>query len=370
MIHAINKTTIFTGDELLTSQNIIVENGRITQVTDTIPVGAQIIDLRGKNIAPGFIEIQINGGKERYFSQTPDEPTLDDIYNTCCEYGTPYILPTLISSPPDVILQAIDNIRKYREKHPGVLGMHLEGPFLNPEKRGAHNAEVIRKPTDAELQLIVEKGKDVIKVMTIAPEMFNSRQLEMLLESGIVLSAGHTNMTYEEAQNCFSKGIHLVTHLYNAMTQLGHRECGTVGAVFDNENVFAPIILDGGHCHYAAARIAHRQKKDKLFLITDASFLGRKKKKFDWEGLDIEMTDGFYRDRQGNLAGAAISMPEAVKSAVENLDISLQEAVEMATSRVARAIKMETKIGFIKPGYPANFIIFDSGLQNVESLRL
>ena len=370
MIKAIINARVFTGENVISGQNILVQHGTIVSVEPHLPQGVEIIDLDGKNIAPGFIDIQINGGRSKYFSQAPDEETLSDIYQTCCDYGTPFILPTLISSPLDVILKAIDAVRMFREKNTGVMGLHLEGPFLNPEKCGAHNPKIIRRPTNEELEIIIDRGKGVIKVITIAPECFTGEQIDMLLESGIILSAGHSQMNYDEAQQYFSKGIHLVTHLYNAMTQFGHRNCGTVGAVFDNKNVFAPIILDGGHCHYAAARIAYKQKGDKLFLITDSSFLGRHKERFDWDGLNIEMVEGYYRDKQGNLAGAAISMPEAVKNAVEHLGAPLQSAVEMATSRVARAIGMYKEIGFIKPGYPAKFVVFDDALSDVESLIL
>ncbi len=364
----ITNATIFTGDDVLYGKSILVENNRILAVGEHTDDGTRKIDLAGKNIAPGFIDIQINGGTERYFSQTPDVATLDDIRQACCAYATPFIVPTLISSPIGVILQAIDAVKQYRLQHPGILGMHLEGPFFHPEKRGAHNPEFIREPTNEEIEKILLHGKGVIKIMTIAPEMFTDEQIEMLLASGIVIAAGHTQMTYEQAQHYFSKGIHLVTHFYNAMTQMGHRECGMVGAVFDSEHVYASLILDGGHCHYAAARVAYRQKQEKLFLITDASFIGRRKKCFDWEGLKIEMIDGFYRDTNGNLAGAAISMPEAVKNAVDYIGASMQEAIEMATSLVARAIKMENQIGYIKPGYPACFTVFDDALHNVQSL--
>ncbi len=179
--------------------------------------------------------------------------------------------------------------------------MHLEGPFINADKRGAHPAAVIRRPTDEELKQIIALGKDVIKIITIAPECFTDDQLQLLLDSGMNVAIGHTAVTYDQAQYYFSKGIRLVTHLYNAMTQMGHRECGLVGAIFDNDEVYAPIILDGGHCHYAAARVAYKQKGNRLILLSDAAFLGRKKQVFDWENLSIKMVDGYYRDGAGNL---------------------------------------------------------------------
>ncbi|WP_018628522.1 N-acetylglucosamine-6-phosphate deacetylase [Niabella aurantiaca] len=367
---AIHNGIIYTGDEVLSGHCILVDGGTIVAVQKEIPETAERVDLSGRHISAGFTDIQLNGGTDRYFSRDPDQETLEDMYAASNGYATPYFLTTLISSPQETIGNAIEAIRCFNKARPGTLGMHLEGPFMNPEKKGAHDIRVIRKPTDHELDEIIELGQGVIQVMTIAPECFTDAQLERLLKTDIVLSAGHSMMTYEQAQRYFSMGIRLTTHLYNAMTQMGHRECGMVGAIFDNDAVYAPIILDGGHCAYAAARIAHRQKKEKLFLISDASFLGRRKKRFDWEGLNIEMTGGYYRDKAGNLAGAAISMPEAMKNAMDFVGVSLQEAVAMATSRPARAIRMEDRIGFVKKGYPAVFSVFDSTLTACETLDL
>ncbi|MBZ4187759.1 N-acetylglucosamine-6-phosphate deacetylase [Niabella beijingensis] len=366
---AISNVVIYTGDEVLRDQCILIDQGTIVAVQPEIPADAEVTDLGGKNISAGFIDIQLNGGYEHYFSRDPGRAALEDMCRASDAYATPFFLATLISSPHETILEAITAIRSFNNEGPGILGMHLEGPFMNPQKKGAHSSSIIRKPTDEELDTIISLGKEVIRVMTIAPECFTDRQLERLLETGIVLSAGHSMMTYEQAQHCFSRGITLVTHLYNAMTQLGHRECGLVGATFDNDNVYAPIILDGGHCDYAAARIAYRQKRDQLFLISDSSFLGRKKKRFDWEGLDIEMIDGYYRDKAGHLAGAAISMPEAMKNAMDFVGATLQEAVEMATSRPARAIRLADRIGFVRKGYPAVFSVFDDRLAAAETLE-
>lgn len=369
MKKAIVNGIIHTGDEILNNSVIIIENDVILSVQKEIPTEIEVVDLKGDHLSAGFIDIQINGGEKHYFSQTPTEETIQDIYESSLKYGTTHTLPCLISSSNETILQGIEAIRSYRSKYKnGVLGMHLEGPFLNPLKRGAHSLAQVRKPTNSELEEIIRYGKDVIKVITIAPECFSEEQLDMLLESGIVISAGHSTMTYKEASYYFAKGIYLVTHLFNAMTQFGHREPGLVGATFENESVYAPIILDGAHCDYAAARLAYKLKKDKFFLITDATFLGRKVSNFKWDNFDAHLENGFYRNDEGNLAGASISMDEAVRNANQYLNVTIDEAIKMGTSRVASAIKMEDKLGKIKLGYPASFVRFNDDLSKVESL--
>ena len=369
MKQAIVNGIVHTGDEILNKAVVIIENGIIISVQNEIPEAVNLIDLKGKHLSAGFIDIQINGGQKLYFSQYPTEETIQDIYETSLKFGTTHTLPCLISSSNETILQGIEAIRSYRTKHNnGVMGMHLEGPFLNPLKRGAHSPDQVRKPTNTELEEIIRYGKDVIKVITIAPECFSEEQLDMLLESGIVISAGHSTMTYNQAQYYFSKGIHLVTHLFNAMTQFGHREPGLVGATFENESVYAPIILDGAHCDYAAARLAYKLKKDKFFLISDATFLGRKIQNFKWDNFEAHLENGFYRNDEGNLAGATISMEEAVQNAYQNLNVSVDEAIKMATSQVASAIKMDNEIGKIKSGFPAHFVTFNDDLSRIESM--
>ena len=370
MVTAINNAVIHTGTEKIENKVLLIENHQVVGWQDEAPSNATLLDAAGKNLSPAFIDIQPNGGYDLYFTREVSEFALDDMYQASTDHGTGYILPTLITSEHTTIIKAIDIVKKYREKQPGVLGMHLEGPFLNVEKRGAHPANIIRQPTDEELRKIIDVGRDVIKIITIAPENFTDYQLDMLLDSGINISLGHTMINYEQAQYYFSKGIRLVTHLFNAMTQMGHRDPGLVGAVFDNEAVYAPLILDGGHCHYAAARIALKQKGDKLILLSDAAFLGRKKQRFDWENLSIQMVDGYYRDASGNLGGAAISMVDAIRNAVLHLEVTLEEAVRMATSKVARAIGLEDQLGFIRPGYDARFALFNDDLSEYEYWEL
>lgn len=369
MKQAIINATVHTGDEIISNGVIIIENGIILSVQKEIPNEMETIDLQGKHISAGFIDIQINGGEKLYFSQTPTEETIQDIYDSSLKYGTTHVLPCLISSSHETILQGIEAVRNYRKKHNnGVIGMHLEGPFLNPLKRGAHSIDQVRKPTNAELEEIIRLGKDDIKVITIAPECFTDEQLNMLIESGIVISIGHSTITYKETQVYFSKGIKLVTHLFNAMTQFGHREPGLVGAVLENENVYAPVILDGAHCDYAAAKLAYKLKKEKFFLISDATFLGRKVESFKWDNFDAHLDNGFYRNDDGNLAGATISMLEAVQNAYNHLEVSADEAIKMATSRVASAIGLEDQFGKIKSGFPASFVKFNDDLSEIETL--
>ena len=365
---AITNAVIFTGEEILRDKVIVVEQDIIIAIQDAVPHHAKKIDLGGRNISAGFLDIQINGGEQFYFTQHPTEETLLDICRSSLQYGTTHVLPCLISSSHENILKAIETVKHFMHtQNEGVVGMHLEGPFINPKKRGAHVASLVRRPTNKELETIIDKGCDVINVMTIAPEMFTDDQIKMLLDSGIILSAGHSDMNYEQASYYFDKGITLVTHLYNAMTQMAHRAPGIVGAVFTNDNVYAPIILDGAHCNYAAAKIAYKIKDDKLFLISDAAFLSRKVTNFTWGEFDATLIDGFYRNKEGNLAGAAISMMEAVQNAVNHLNIPLEKAINMATINAAKAIKMQDDIGLIKAGYQARFVVFNDDLSHYET---
>ncbi|MFY7910799.1 MAG: N-acetylglucosamine-6-phosphate deacetylase [Emticicia sp.] len=371
----ITNATVHTGTEVLQNQSVIIENGRIS-TSDHRRVAfhsdAKTIDLAGKHISAGFVDTHINGGEKFYFTQHANEETIEDIYESSLKLGTTHVLPTLITSPLENILKGIEATRSFLEKNPnsGVLGMHLEGPFLNLAKRGAHLARYIKKPTNSELEEIIKYGKGIIKLMTIAAENFTPEQIDMLLESGIKISLGHSNATYKQAKQAYNQGITLCTHLYNAMTQMGHREPGVVGATFDSPEVYAPIILDGFHCDYAAARIAYKIKQDKLFLISDALFVGEKVKQFQWEEFDAYLENGQYRNSEGNLAGAAISMADCVKNAVEKVGISLEEAIKMATIRPAKALGIDTEIGQIAEGFPAKFVVFDENLTNFTPLIL
>jgi len=360
---------VFTGEELLEKQVITCVNNRIK----TIQAG-EIADasIAVANLAPGFFDIQVNGGEQFHFTANPDEDCLADIEKACLEDGTAYAFPTLITSSIENIFKGIDAVRSYRDSHAqsAILGMHLEGPFINLKKRGAHLPKYILKPDRKLVEEIVHYGRGVIVHMTIAPEVFDSDTLQLLLDAGIALAVGHSNATYNEATAAFNLGIHQVTHLFNAMSPFLHREPGVVGAAFDHERVFTPLVLDGIHVDFAAARIAHKIKKDKFFLTSDALFLRKKKQAFRWEGFDAKLINGEYVNSEGNLAGANISLADAVKNAVQQLGVSVQEAVEMATSRPAKSVNQIGHIGKIAPGYPARFTAFNNDLNDFKVLRV
>ena len=355
---------VFTNDGVLHKQAIHFENGKISRLENWQG------DFEFENIAPALFDTHINGGANYYFTSKPDFETLHDMAAASHQSGTFYLLPALITSSIDNILHTLATTTDFMAHNPnsGILGIHLEGPYLHPSKRGAHLEKYLRKPDDAEIAQILEVGKEVIKIWTIAPELFTDRQLKTIMESGITLSVGHSNASFEQANHAFDLGISLVTHLYNAMSAFHHRNPGLVGAALLHPKVWAPIILDGKHCHFGSAQMAYLAKKDKLFLISDALFLGRKKQSFEWEEFDAELQNGEYINSEGNLAGSAISLPEAIINAVNHLNTPLETAIEMASLRPVMALGLDHKIGKIALNYPANFLAFEDDLTNFRCI--
>lgn len=366
----IHNARLLSQGQELRPKSITVQNGRIVALGEAGPQeGDEVIDLEGKFLSAGFIDIQLNGGITKFFSYNPDAETLAEMTAACLKHATPYYHPTLVTALPETIFQAIEAVREAMKTDPHILGMHLEGPFLNPIRRGAHTLEYIRIPDDELIDKLIEKGRGVITLITIAPEQFTEAQIKRLVESGIQVSAGHSEITYDGAKTAFDNGIRIVTHLYNAMSAFEPRKPGLVGAALEDDRVYAPIILDGAHCHPAQARIAYRSKGERLILITDAAVLGRELEELDFEGFHAKLTeDGFYYNRNGNLAGSAIDMSEAVKNAVDFLGITLPEAVSMATDRVAKAIGRDKEIGQLTIGYPAFFSVFSEEITDAKGL--
>ena len=362
MSYLFKNATVVTGEQILENHDVLVEKEKITKVASeiTAPKDAEIIDVKGDYLIPGLIDLQVNGGAGAFFTKDLTEESIQKMGEAHMEFGTTSFLPTLISTSFDMILTAIEITKKCIGKW-GVLGMHLEGPYFNKKKKGAHFEKFIHNPTEDEIKQLCKHGKDVIKLLTLAPEITEPRFIRMLVDNNIKVSAGHSNATYDEAMDGFKNGISKVTHLFNAMSQFNSRNPGLVGAFF-NSNSWGAIIVDGVHVDFAAVNVAYTLAKGRLFLVSDASFVKHPVKHFKFDGFDIKNIDGNYYTEEGNLAGASISLYDAFKNCVERLNLPLLDAVKMSTAYPAEFLGVGHEIGYIKEGLKADILILDKAL--------
>jgi N-acetylglucosamine-6-phosphate deacetylase len=358
---------IFTQGKRLKHKSIEINNGVIQKIND-LSANTQF-DF--ENLTSPLVDIHINGGENFHFTKEPTSACLNDIETSARKNGVGYLLPTVITSDFSNIFKAISETKVYLQNHQdsGILGIHVEGPFINPIKRGAHLLKYIKEPNDQLINELIKSSNGIVKLLTIAPELFTNEQIDLLLKSNICISAGHSNATCEEATHSFNRGINLVTHLFNAMSVFNHRSPGLIGASLLHKKVYTPIILDGIHCSWDAAALAYKIKKDKLILISDALFQNHKKMHFQWEEFDAIFTNNQYINSEGNLAGAAISMADAVKNAVTILGIPLEKALKMASENPLKNLKLNRKIGSIVKGYEANFLTFNNNLENISLIK-
>lgn len=376
--------TVFTGEEWLTGASVRVANGRIQEVTTT-PVTTEhttVIDLEGDYLIPGLIDLQLYGGSDLFLNDKPTPETVRHIYDTHARNGTTTLLPTIHSTSLAVMQQSMAAVQVVRAENPfGVPGIHVEGPYFNPVKRGAHSMAYVRVPADGELETLFSTNADVIRILTLAPEILTPEQLNTinrLKHPNTLLSLGHSNATYQQATEAFNGGITLATHLYNAMRGFESREPGVVGAVFDHPTVHASIIADSYHCNPTSIRIAYRLLGERLFLISDALFANPPRPEFTLEqfvvhyepGVDSPDSNGprvdspgRYVNNEGNLAGSAITLIDCVRIAVEQAGIPLRNALRMASLIPAEIIGMDKQLGRIKPGYVANLVRVDKSLH-------
>jgi N-acetylglucosamine-6-phosphate deacetylase len=301
--------------------------------------------------------MQIYGGNGKLFSHDLSIESLKATYEYCLHGGCTHFMITMATNTIEKFLQGFDVVRAYwQQGGRGLLGLHLEGPYINPGKRGAHLAQCVKKASMEEVKMLLEKGEGVFKMMTLAPEQCDDAIIDLLLQHNIIISAGHTNATYQQAMNGFNKGIHAATHLFNAMSPLQHREPGMVGAVMNHPFVMSSIVCDGVHVDYAAVHIAKKVLQQRLFFITDAVA----------ETTSGEYQHVFRNDRytlpDGTLSGSALTMLQCVKNAVAHAGISLEEALRMAAAYPAQLIT-DKKLGKIETGYQADFVVFDNMLE-------
>ncbi|MBK8191726.1 MAG: N-acetylglucosamine-6-phosphate deacetylase [Lewinellaceae bacterium] len=366
MLTAFINARVFTGDAVLENAAVLVEDQRIVATGAELPLppGARTVDLNGLSIAPAFIDLQVYGGKGKLFNNEPTAEAIESTWQQAREGGASHFQITLSCSPLDTMWRAIDACRDYRAAGgQGLLGLHLEGPFFNPVKRGAHPLEHIRKPDPALVAELIERGQDIVRYMTLAPEQVDDASLDLLLRSGICLAAGHSNATFAEASRGFEKGIIRATHLFNAMSAFQGREPGLVGAIYTHKP-WTSIIADGIHCDYNALKISKEILGDRLFLISDAVT----------ESLEGDYRFRFagdrYVDDAGVLAGSSLDMWQAVQNAVRHAGIDLAEALRMASGYPALVVGEGHRLGRIAPGYEAHFAVFDPAMQLVDTTAL
>ncbi len=342
---------------------VIIEGERIVgaglAANMDLPTDLQLINLQGLTLSPGFIDLQLNGCGGVLFNSNISIATLDTMHSVNLRSGCTAFLPTLITCSDDDIRQAIDIVREYRALYPQrVPGLHLEGPYLNPERKGIHDQNYIRLP-EADMIDYWCTNADVIAMVTLAPEICPAGTIEKLSSAGIVVSLGHTNATCAQAKAAEMAGASFATHLHNAMSPMISREAGVVGAVFDSHRLGAGVIADGHHLSWENLRIAQRQMGDRLVLVTDATTpAGTDTKTFLFAGQTIYHHDGKCTNADGTLAGSALTMMAAVANSIR-AGIEPQTAVRMATINAAKAIHVQQHMGSITAGQFANLAIFD-----------
>lgn len=354
---------IFDGKKMRQGVCVLTKDGRVTGFCSEaeIPADAHRVDLQGGILAPAFVDLQIYGGGGQFFGEFPSAEALTAMYEHCLAGGTGHFLPTVATHSEEIMAAAIEAVREYwGQGGRGVLGLHLEGPFISAAKRGAHLAQYLQKPTLAGVKKWFSQGKGILKMMTVAPEICPPEVLDFFSkQKEVVISAGHSDAGYAEALAAFDGPCRAATHLYNAMSGLHHRGPGMVGAIFNSPKVLASIVADGHHVDFEAIKIAKKLMKARLFLITDAvgpNLSGQYSHQLDGDRFVLP---------DGTLSGSSLTMARAVKNCVLHAGIELEEALRMASLYPARVMRLEKQFGKIGIGRVADFVLLDEKLELV-----
>ncbi|MDP9010545.1 MAG: N-acetylglucosamine-6-phosphate deacetylase [Pseudomonadota bacterium] len=359
---------ILAGERIVSGQTVLISAGRIEAVVpsdDPRCRDAVNVDLQGQVLLPGFIDVQVNGGGGVLFNDDPSLESIRAIGSAHRRFGTTGFLPTLISDDLDTIGQAIAAVQASLDAHlPGVLGIHIEGPFLNWARRGVHDPRHLRRLDNAVISLLrsLRGGRTVL---TLAPEMTTTDMIAQLSASGILVSAGHSDANFAQTSAAIAHGVRGFTHLFNAMAPLAPREPGIVGAALHDASTWCGIIVDGHHVDPVMLKLALRCKRhDRFMLVTDAMPpVGSPEPSFVLQGRTIHVKDGVCRDDNGTLAGTGLDMATAVRNAVSLLGLELAEAARMASEYPAAFLGLDHELGRIAAGYRANLALLDDGLQ-------
>ncbi|MBX9733235.1 MAG: N-acetylglucosamine-6-phosphate deacetylase [Chitinophagaceae bacterium] len=345
---------LFTGIEWIDHGVLVVENDIIVAIEQREEKNAIPI------IAPALIDLQIYGAGRKLLSVFPEVASIQQLYNYCKDGGANWFQPTVATNATAVIHACIDAVRMYlQEGGKGCIGLHVEGPWINTEKRGAHLASFIHAPTKEEVKALLDYGKGIITMITLAPEIVSEEIIDYIQSRGVVVSAGHTNASYIEATHAFNNGIRTATHLFNAMSPLQHRAPGVVGAILDHATVCCSIVPDGYHVDFAAVRVAKKIMGSRLFAITDAvtnTTTGPYPHQF---------ADDRY-EANGILSGSALTMLQCVKNFHLKCDIELGEAIRMCSVYPAKIMGLSHISGRLEINERADFICLEENLNHIR----
>ncbi len=363
---------IFDGEAFIDGQAVLVEDGVVAALC---PIGESIgaetiMELQGGVLAPGFIDAQVNGGGGVLFNETPSKSAIGAIVVAHRAFGVTALLPTLITDTPEKMRLAAAAVKDaIASGCPGCLGIHLEGPFLSPARKGAHRGETIRPMNERDVEFLLGLEIDTVLV-TLAPDVVAPEYIRRLADGGIIVSLGHSDATYEEVARAVEAGARGVTHLFNAMSPLGQRAPGMVGAALELGDLWCGVIADGHHVDAAVLRIALRAKNGpaRLFLVSDAMpTVGDAGDVFMLNGRTVTRAGGRLTLADGTLAGSDLDMASAVRFAIGELGVRRQEALRMASLYPAMLLRKEDRHGRIRPGYRADFVHLsdDNAVQSV-----
>ena len=364
MKKALFNCRVFDGLELHTGLAVLLRDGKVSALLPESDIPASITekcDLKGHILAPGLIDVQVNGGGGVMFNDAPTVETIRTMGEAHRRFGTTGFLATLISTDTSTMKKAIVAVRQaIDEGVPGILGIHLEGPYLNPDRRGMHHASRLNQIDEAAFELLTSLDKGCTLV-TLAPECTSAVMITRLKGQGVVVFGGHSDASYEQTHEALKAGLRGFTHLFNAMSPMESRSPGMVGAALEDRDSWCGLIADGQHVHPATFAVAVAAKRRGYsILVTDAmASVGSGKKAFTFDGQKIVVTDGSCRLESGVLAGSDLDMITAVRNAARFAGLNPSEALRMASSYPAHALGMESQLGYIRAGFRANFVEVD-----------
>jgi N-acetylglucosamine-6-phosphate deacetylase len=362
---ALINAQVLTPDGVRDHCCVVIEDRLIADICERPPRGTEQVDLAGQLLVPGFIDVQVNGGGGRLFNDDPSVETIEIIAAAHRRYGTTGLLPTLISDDLSVVKRAIAAVDQAMEAGvPGVLGIHIEGPFISQTRRGIH-LESMLQPFDDRFVEVLCSARRARTLVTVAPECISPAQITRLVKAGAIVSAGHSDAEYETVRAALDAGLTGFTHLFNAMSQLTNRAPGMVGAALEDANSYAGVIVDGHHIHPASFRVALRAKGvDRLMLVTDAMpTVGAGTNEFVLQGRKIRLEHGRLVSEEGVLAGSTLTMGGAVANSIALGRLSLADAVRMATRTPAQFLGIEGEFGAIAAGLRANLVAMRDNLS-------